>query len=1291
MKKISKSNIICKWPISLQEERWNNKPTLYYPENLPIVQIKDHIIQMIKNHQVIIVAAETGSGKSTQLPKFLLEAQLGKKGKIACIQPRRIAATSIAKRIAFELKEPLGQSVGYRIRFDDQTSSKTFIQIMTDGMLLSELHHDILLSEYDAIVIDEAHERSLNIDLLLGLLKKLLLKRSDFKIIIASATIDTEKFSSFFHSAPIIHARGRTYDVEIRYQESLKQDEDILDKALRALETISEESSSNSILVFLPTEDFILNFIHLAKKLSCKEKRVFLPLYARLGIHEQQKIFHNVDGRKIIVATNIAETSITLPDIHYVIDSGLARISQYSSQSRIQNLPITAISQAAANQRAGRCGRVSNGVCIRLYSQIDFQSRQPHTEPEIKRANLSETILRMMAMNILEPENFEFIDKPHNRLFTEGFKTLFELKAITSLKKSNRKLTVTGKTMSSIPLDPRLSRILITAQEEGSLEDATIITCALSIMDLRSVSEATKEKAYMAHKKFQMPGSDLLWYLNLYHIAREQQLVSKNQLKRFCQEHYLHYMRVYEWLSLKNQISSLLKEKNFIFSEIGLKRLQQEIPSEKHFSQAYTAIHRAILSGYLSQVGFYQKKELVDSAKNKKKQEDKIENYVDTRLQKFTLFPTSSLSKQQWPCIFAGKMWRTSRLFAKDVVAMDVSWLKNLADHLLTVQPSEPFYSSIKQEVVCTETCYLYSYAIEKHSNRSYIRHNIEHATLLFINQALIQEEIIKPLLNEGVFDFLKHNIELEKNIEQTRAKLRRESVLINENAISDFYRERIKGIAGVAELRKKILLQPDWKKSLFLTEEDVIIDPSLLKEVHLFPDSIHLNDTQVYSEYIFEPQSNYDGTAVVLTPKQLEDFSDENELLWHPEGLLQTKILSIIKQIPKNYRIRLHPINTTVARIFDTIERKNNFFQQLHKFCCTNFHTNIPVNVWKEAYEKIDNHLKLQFVIRNDPLKGKDLIRSHCIENLKKTSFSSIIEEDFIKLKQIWEIQNLQTWPINHPKIPTSIEVKNSKGEVYSQVYPAFYCNPNNQIDLKLFEHKNMAEAEYLLGISKLLSICLKKELIQMKKNFQFKEMLEHFTYWGNYKEANQYFDYYIHSNYLRDSNVRTLESFNSYDSSSKRKEIWQGVAEDFSAFESSIKEYTFLYKKIHSSLQRYHQNTHLVTLKENLDGLAGQSAWRIMSKNKLRRLPALLKIWHIRLDRALMHLAKDKEKSLTFQIYHTKVKELLSSNINPLLENKLKQFSHILYEVELKTLVPEAKGITLSKKELEEAFIML
>ncbi|MBU2430377.1 MAG: ATP-dependent RNA helicase HrpA, partial [Proteobacteria bacterium] len=646
-----------------------NRPSrITYNPDLPITDRKEDIITAIRENSVVIISGETGSGKTTQIPKFCVEAGRGTAGMIGCTQPRRIAAINVAKRIAQELNEPMGQSVGYKIRFDDRTSPKSCIKLMTDGILLAETQADRTLSAYDTIIVDEAHERSLNIDFTLGILRKLVQKRKDLKLIITSATIDTEKFSKAFNNAPIIEVSGRMFPVEIRYQPFLNPDDEkqsledqgYVEAAADAVGMLLSKRGSGDILVFMPTEQDIGETMELirAKKYA---GATILPLFARLSAGEQDKIFASQTGRKVIVSTNVAETSLTIPGIKYVVDTGLARIPRYSPRTRTTALPVSPISQSSANQRAGRCGRVENGVCIRLFDENDYGSRPFFTTPEILRSNLAEVILRMIALNLGDVSTFPFIDAPTPKSIKDGFDTLIELGAIKekqdipgkSGKKQEKKeyiLTRNGRLMASLPIDPKLSRILIEAKKNQCLNEAVIIATSLSISDPRQRPAEKTQAADQKHALFKDPGSDFITILNIWNAykAAEKKLNSRAQLKKFCQDHYLSFKRIREWNDIHGQIVRILKDHDMEGENKALPPLETRDMKSKAFSLGgplYIALHKSLLAGYLSNIAHKKENKIFNAAKG----------------QQAMIFPGSGLFSNPGNWIVAAEFVKTSQ------------------------------------------------------------------------------------------------------------------------------------------------------------------------------------------------------------------------------------------------------------------------------------------------------------------------------------------------------------------------------------------------------------------------------------------------------------------------------------------------------------------------------------------------------------------------------------------------------------------------------------------------------
>lgn len=754
------------------ENRKQSLPKITYDEALPVAQKHDEIIEAIKNNQVLIIAGETGSGKTTQIPKMCLEAGLGLHGLIGHTQPRRLAARAVSTRIAQELGEELGHSVGYKVRFTDVTSENCYIKLMTDGILLSETASDRLLLNYDCIIIDEAHERSLNIDFLLGYLKQLLNKRKDLKLIITSATINTERFSKHFNNAPVIEVSGRTYPVEVEYMPLGLQDGDeddpeceveeldLRNGILKALKFLFKEHGRADTLVFLPGEREIMDIAAFLKKAHLPNTEI-LPLYARLATAEQNKIFSPHSTVRVVLCTNVAETSLTVPGIKYVIDPGTARISRYSPRTKVQRLPVEKISQASANQRKGRCGRVSEGVCVRLYSEEDFLSRTEFTDPEILRTNLAAVILQMVALHLGNITKFPFIDPPQMRQVTDGIRLLEEVGAINDAKGKGTdeiELTKIGMALSKIPADPRLSRMLVQADKEGALSEVLVIVSALAVMDPRERPLDKQEQSRQAHHRFDDEKSDFLSYLNLYkYICQLQTKMSNSALRKRLKSEYISYLRVREWFDLLRQLRASCQ---------SLKYRSNEVPS------TYDAIHRAILSGLLSQIGHYE-----DNDKGM---------YLGARGVKFVIHPSSVLCKKKPKWICSAELNETSRLFAKTVASIDPLWVETIGAHLIKKSYAEPHWSKKQGAVIASMTISLYGLPIVQGRKVQYSQIDKKLCRELFIRDGLVAGDV------ELKYDFFRHNLELVDEVVHVEDKLRRRDLLVDSTVLEEFYAKKL-------------------------------------------------------------------------------------------------------------------------------------------------------------------------------------------------------------------------------------------------------------------------------------------------------------------------------------------------------------------------------------------------------------------------------------------------------------------------------------------------------------------
>jgi len=884
---------------SIKKKSWREKnpPALTYNPCLPITDKKNEIIDLISKNQVLIISGETGSGKTTQIPKFCIAAGRGIDGKIGCTQPRRIAATTVARRIAEELGEELGKSVGYKIRFKDKTGGDAFIKIMTDGILLAETRNDKYLNEYDTIIVDEAHERSLNIDFILGILKTLLKKRKDLKVIITSATIDTEKFSKAFDNAPVIEVSGRMYPVDVQYftieQESEGSDERThVEMAALAVDKLQKKSLYGDIIVFMPTEQDIRETCEILEGRNYKSA-IILPLYARLSSSEQSKVFSRLTGRKIIVATNIAETSITIPGIKYVIDTGLARISRYTPRSRTTSLPVVPISRSSADQRKGRCGRVENGICIRLYPEQDFLSRTLFTPPEILRANLAEVILRMIALKLGNIEDFPFIDRPAARSIRDGFDLLLELGAIKPVKRAKKSeaekskksdvflLTEKGSLMAQMPVDPRLSRMLIEANQEGCLNEVAIIASALSIQDPRERPVEKTQEADQMHALFRDPLSDFITLLNIwkkYHDVRQKEK-STSRMKKFCKKHYLSFKRIREWRDIHAQISTVLQGSGARDQGSGIRSQGPGIrdlgsakannSEQEFYSKQYEVIHKSILSGFLSNIAVKKEKNIFQAAKGKE----------------VMIFPGSGLFNKAKTWIVAAEMVETSRLFARTVADIDSRWLEALGKNQCKYTYLKPHWERSRGEVVACEQV-------------------SEEASEIFIRSALVEGDIREPL------PFMEHNRRLIDEISSMENRLRKRDILTNEEDIFDFYHKKLEGIYDIRTL-KQHLKKRGTDGFLRMKKDDLFRYFPDEEELYLFPDKITLGTNQFQCNYSFEPGSRDDGVTIKV-PSALAATVPAESVEWLVPGLYSEKIAALIKSLPKDYRKQLVPVANT-------------------------------------------------------------------------------------------------------------------------------------------------------------------------------------------------------------------------------------------------------------------------------------------------------------------------------------------------------------------------------------------
>ncbi|WP_438303560.1 ATP-dependent RNA helicase HrpA [Streptomyces sp. HUAS TT11] len=884
-------------------ERSARVPAVTYPEELPVSQRRDAIADAIREHQVVIVAGETGSGKTTQIPKICLELGRGVRGMIGHTQPRRIAARTVAERVADELRTPLGEGVGWKVRFTDQVNPDgTFVKLMTDGILLAEIQTDRELRGYDTIIIDEAHERSLNIDFLLGYLAQLLPRRPDLKVVITSATIDPERFSRHFGDAPIIEVSGRTYPVEVRYRPLLEEDSEDADRdQITAITDAVEElmgEGQGDILVFLSGEREIRDT---ADALARKQYRFteVLPLYARLSHAEQHRVFQPHTGRRIVLATNVAETSLTVPGIKYVIDPGFARISRYSHRTKVQRLPIEPISQASANQRKGRCGRTSDGICIRLYSEEDFQTRPEFTDAEILRTNLASVILQMTAAGLGDIEKFPFIDPPDHRNIRDGVQLLQELSALDPAQKDPRKrLTDTGRKLAQLPVDPRLARMVLEADKNGCVREVMVIAAALSIQDPRERPADKQTQADQQHARFRDETSDFLAYLNLWRYIREQQKErGSSSFRRMCKQEYLNFLRIREWQDIYTQLRTVAKQMDIHLDE-------QDAPADR--------IHVSLLAGLLSHIGLKDVKESKDAGPGARRDGGRNE-YIGARNAKFAIFPGSSLFKKPPRFVMSAELVETSRLWARVNAKIEPEWVEPLAEHLLKRTYGEPHWEKDQAAVMAYETVTLYGVPIVAQRKVNYGRIDPEASRELFIRNALVEGDW------RTHHKFFADNRKLLTEVEELEHRARRRDILVDDETLFDFYDQRVpehvvSGAHFDSWWKHKRHEQPDF---LDFEREMLINERAGAVTKDDYPDSWRQGPLKFKVTYQFEPGADADGVTVHIPLQVLNQVTDEG-FDWQIPGLRGDVVTELIRSLPKPIRRNYVPAPNYATAFLD-------------------------------------------------------------------------------------------------------------------------------------------------------------------------------------------------------------------------------------------------------------------------------------------------------------------------------------------------------------------------------------
>jgi ATP-dependent helicase HrpA len=1031
--------------VAAKNKRLASIPVLNFPD-LPVTGKKDDIAKLIQENQVVVVCGETGSGKTTQLPKICLSIGRGAAGFIGHTQPRRIAARTVADRIAEELGEPIGKSVGYKIRFNDKTHADSLVKLMTDGILLAESQNDPYLNQYDTIIIDEAHERSLNIDFLIGYMKWLLPKRPDLKLIITSATIDTQRFSDHFNKAPIIEVSGRTYPVDVRYRPIEQKDDEEADETTddlqnAILDAVDElyRDLRGDILIFLSGEREIRETADSLKKHHPTQYEI-LPLYSKLSVSEQERVFKPKGGKlRIVLATNVAETSLTVPGIRCVIDTGHARISRYSHRSKIQRLPIERISQSSANQRAGRCGRVAEGICIRLYSHDDYLARPEFTEPEIMRTNLSAVILQMISLNLGDIEDFPFIEPPEDKMIRDGKTVLHEVNA---LDKSG-KLTEVGKQLAKFPTDPKLARMLIAAAHEHCLTEVAIIVAALSVQDPREKPADKMAQADQKHAAFRHPESDFLTLLNVWNTYEEKKKhLSNNKLRKYCTDNFLSYMRMREWFDIHAQIMQVVKGD-----------LKMALNTD---DAGYEKIHRALLPGLLSNIGFRHEQY----------------EYLGARGLKFFIFPGSGLHKLKPKWIMAAEQVETSKVYARNVARIEPEWIEQCAEHLVKHNYYDPHWEKKGARCMVSSRTLLYGLTLQAGRKIPYDHVDPKAAREIFIRSALVDHEY------HSNAPFYVANQKLLEEVGMIQHKGRRVDLVEDEQWLYQFYDSKLppEVVSGVTLDTWRKTAERENPKILFLTKEDLTREQ---EEDYVnewdFPDNRKVGNLTIPLQYRFEPGHDEDGVTAVIPVHQLNQVS-QTAFDWLVPGMLEEKCIALIKSLPKNIRKHFVPVPETVKQC---LEIEPDFKGALQEWLGNRLKKltgeAIPLNAWN--MEALTDHLKMNFRVVDDQGQLLDYGRDLKKLQLKHTSkagdsFDQIAADELNYTGCIgWAFDDL-------PETYQFIQ----KGQAFVG-FPAI-IDEGDAVGVRIFDTEQKAALQHQAGLMRLFQLQLRKECTYVLKN---------------------------------------------------------------------------------------------------------------------------------------------------------------------------------------------------------------
>ena len=1226
------------------ERRQTSCPTIEYPD-LPISEKRDEIAALIEQHQVIILCGETGSGKTTQLPKICLDLGRGFKGQIAHTQPRRLAAITVAQRIAVELKTELGKGVGYKIRFQAKEESDTLVKLMTDGILLAEIKTDPYLSRYDTLILDEAHERSLNIDFLLGYLKWLLPKRPDLKLIVTSATIDPERFSKHFNNAPIINVSGRTYPVEMRYRpigvDSAQNDQDMVQGIVDAAAELHRDKAGD-ILVFLSGEREIREAAEALRKHHPPGCEI-LPLYSRLSGKEQAQIFQSHKKTRIVLATNVAETSLTVPGIRCVIDTGLARISRFSQRSKIQQLPIEPIAQASANQRSGRCGREAPGICIRLFSEDDFNQRPEFTQPEILRTNLASVILQMKALRLSDIDRFPFLQPPADKMIRSGIRSLHELGALDD----SEKLTEVGRRLTHFPLDPQFGRMLLAADEFGCLDEVLTIVSALSIQDPRERPSDKAKYADAKHLAYKNETSDFLSFLILWRESQaEKKALSSNQFRKYCRENFLSYMRLKDWQDIRRQLMDL-----------ACKTLKLKLNTSAADDDA---IHQALLSGLVTRIGF--------------KHEEA--EYLGARQLKFHIHPASSLFKKKPSWIVVAEQVETTRVYGRTVATVKPEWIEKAAPHLIKKQYYEPHWSKKSGQAMVYEQIMLFGLVISKGRKVPLSRTDKVVARELFIRHGLVERDMA------CFAKFFKHNEQLLASVEYEQQKGRQVNLLADEQALYDFYDTKIPpAVSSLATLNK--WLKGDQKQALLsLSLEDLAGNEKTAIDPQQFPDTRLINGVVVELSYLFEPGKEDDGVTAIIPLAQLNQLSSE-PFEWLVPGFYEEKLQALIKGLPKHLRKHFVPVPNCVKECVEAMDyAQGSLLQSL----ANQLNKNRAIKVLASDFDcdKLTEHLQMNFRIIGD--QSTVLAQSKNLNALKLKYAEKAGKQFQSSLSSALSHSGLKNWQFDN--IPNQQAIEH-EGQVI-QGFPAL-VDEKDSVGLTLLDSEEEAKKLHQQGLIRLFRLKFSKELKKLAKQsaittqhaFSYQKLKPH--PYCEFATGDDIFDDLSHqlmASFLVGKSIRNETEFNAVIEASdvsvyaKGYELSQAIAKTLT-----------LYQAVKADLEAWVQQEDLhADAVRHLSCLSYQGFVRHVPAGQLEEYQRYLKAIQVRLDKAKGQLHKDAEKVVLAKRFEDLFWASVTSSDDLPEEDSfrwmLEEYRISLFAQQIKTRQP------ISEKRLEKAW---